>query len=160
MTQEITYNDLYNLYGASNATINSLMEKKMKAHGKFLNFLFVNKERAYKILTEFEKDRPKPGEEVKAFYQKANELHGTLKKIEGETDEMFAVREKEAHEKENVLREEYKESIAEWDELQKGFEAKLNNKVKFNSCQLEKAYLPGEMDANVMEALYKFIINN
>jgi len=158
MTTETTYEELYNVYGVCNHVINDLKQKKLRAHGMFLNFLLTNKERTFKLLEEFEKDRPEPSEQVKEYYTKSGELRTSLARVEGETDEMWAVRKEEVDAKETALKAEYEVQLKEWEGQQAEFEAKLANKTKFNSMKLKQAYLPPDMEAEAMEILNKYII--
>lgn len=157
MTQEITYNDLYNVYGACNQALGELKQKQMRAHGQFLNFLMTNRDRAYKILVEFEKDRPEPDDKTKEYFNKTGELRKSLSREKDEKDEDFKVRKEAVDVQLKTLEEEYAEEIKVWEEKQKEFEGKLEGKTKFNSSQLKQAYLPDNMDTTVMETLYKFI---
>lgn len=161
MKMEVTYSDLYNVFGACSSTAQKMVENKQKGNGKFLNFLFNNRDKARVILMEFEKGRPVPNEKLKEFIAKEQEIlkSGTpVKDAPEETPEEKTKKEAERKTALEALKLEYKDALDDWGKERDAFNEKLDKVVGFDPVMLKEENLPTEIDADAMEVFYKFVI--
>lgn len=159
MKKEITFYDVYEIYGACASTIEQMIENKQKGNGMFLNFLFNNKARTLALIKEHETLRPKAGEKLQEYSKKeAVILKAKVIVVEGDSPDDAKVR-TETYDQEIIdLGIEYKDAIEEWQKVAKVFNTTMDNKVTFDVAMLKEENLPSEISADVMDVLHKYVI--
>lgn len=169
MKIELTYENLYDVFGACQSTLEAMMNNKQKGNGKFLNFLFNNRDRSRDILLPIEKKRPIADDKLKEYTAKTQEFIGSnpspmagLKPGEQPDPEKmkaFEAKKEEINKSLEALREEYKDTLDEWKKKTDKFNEELQKKVQFEPAVIKEENLPSEIAVDVMEIFYRFVIN-
>jgi Zn-dependent M16 (insulinase) family peptidase len=159
MNLEFTYKDIYDVFGASQGVLTDLINNKQKGNGKFLNFLFNNRDRARAIIVESEKFRPKVEGKLKEYVDKERALLTQLPAEDIKEDEEKVKAFQEEQDKLlSDLQLEYKPELEAWEKESQKFDDKLNETVKFNPAMIKEENLPSEIDPQAMAIFYKFVI--
>jgi hypothetical protein len=155
--EQTTVKDLYDLVQVSQTLIQKMINNNQKGNGKFLNFLFNNRDRAMKLIMPIEAKRPKPDDKVAEYAKKEKEL--IVEPSQEIKDDEAKLKEYEAGIDKSLeaLQLEYKESLEAWEAKIQEFNKEFEKIVEFKPVMLLEENLPDEIGARDMQVLYRYV---